>query len=315
MHISVALCTYNGARYLLEQLDSIASQTRLPNELVVCDDRSTDDTVEIVRSFAEEASFPVRLHVNERPLGAMQNFGQAIGLCKGEYVALSDQDDIWLPDKLKITLDAMLKAEYEFGAKTPILVHTDLQVIDEERRPLAQSFYEHQGFRRSHANPLVELLVENYMTGCTVMVNRALREVALPVPLRALMHDWWLALVAAAAGRIVSLPETTVLYRQHGRNAVGARRWNLNKYIFGWKSLANRVWGRFTQSEALEERLQGRVNDEVQSFLHEYQNRVRAGGLLNVYWIGRRGVSMQGLARTMIVYFLLLKRGWLGDGG
>lgn len=315
MRISVALCTYNGARYLPEQLDSIASQIRLPNELVVCDDRSTDDTVEIVRSFAEEASFPVRLHVNKRGLGAMQNFVWAIGRCEGDYVALSDQDDIWLPDKLKITLDAMLKAEREYGAKTPILVHTDLQVIDEERQPLAQSFYKHQGFRRSHVNPLVELLVENYVTGCTVMVNRALREVALPVPPQALMHDWWLALVAAAAGRIVSLPETTVLYRQHGRNAVGARRSNLKKYIFGWKSFADRMWGRFTQSEALEERLRGKVSDEVQSFLREYQNRVRAGGLRNVYWIGRRGVSMQGLARTMVVYLLLLKRGWFSRAG
>lgn len=310
MRISVALCTYNGARYLPEQLDSIASQTRLPNELVVCDDRSTDDTVEIVRSFAEEASFPVRLHVNKGGLGTTQNFGRAIGWCEGDYVTLSDQDDIWLPDKLEITLDAMLKAEREYGATLPILVHTDLQVVDEERRPLAPSFYEHQGFRRSHANPLAELLVENYVTGCTVMVNRTLREVGLPVPPQALMHDWWLALVAVAAGRIVSLPQTTVLYRQHGRNAIGARRLDLKKYVFGWKSFADRVWGRFTQSEALEERLRGKASDEVQSFLREYQNRVRAGGLLNVYWIARRGVSMQGLTRTMIVYFLLLKRGW-----
>ena len=313
--LSVALCTYNGARHLREQLESIAQQVRPPDELVVCDDRSSDSTAEIVESFSSEAPFVVRLYVNEKSLGATQNFGQAIGLCEGDYVAVSDQDDIWLPDKLETTLDAMREAERQHGATTPVLVHTDLQVVDEERRPLASSFYKHQGFRRSHANPLVELLIENYVTGCTVMVNRALREIALPIPARALMHDWWLALVAAAAGRIVSLPETTVLYRQHGRNAIGARRWDPKKYIFGWKTFADRVWGRFTQSDALEERLRGKASKEVQSFLREYQNRVRAGGLQNVYWIGRRGVSMQGLARTIVVYLLLLKRDWFSRAG
>ncbi|MBC7931137.1 MAG: glycosyltransferase, partial [Rubrivivax sp.] len=95
--LSIAMCTYDGGRYLAEQLASIAAQTRAPDELVVCDDRSRDETTSIVRRFAETAPFPVRLYVNEQNLGSTRNFEKAIGLCEGELIALSDQDDVWLP--------------------------------------------------------------------------------------------------------------------------------------------------------------------------------------------------------------------------
>lgn len=194
--LSVALCTYNGARYLREQLDSIALQTRQPDEMVVCDDRSSDGSVEIVEAFAADAPFPVRLCVNEEGLGATKNFERAMGLCEGDYIALSDQDDVWLPNKLEITFNAMCRAEDRSGADVPILVHTDLRVVDLERRLVAPSFYRHQGFKKLHRNLLAELLVENYVTGCTMMMNRALRDGGLPIPSGAMMHDWWLALVA-----------------------------------------------------------------------------------------------------------------------
>src|SRR5713101_1538304 len=100
MYLSVAMCTYYGARFLQEQLESIAAQTRLPDELVVCDDRSADGSVEIVRNFAKSAPFPVQLEINETNLGAIKNFEKAIGLCEGETIALADQDDIWKPQKL-----------------------------------------------------------------------------------------------------------------------------------------------------------------------------------------------------------------------
>src|SRR5882762_9087557 len=100
MKISIAMCTYNGARYLREQLDSIAAQTRPPSELIVCDDNSLDETREIVAGFAASAPFPVRLGVNEQNLGSIRNFERAIKLCEGDLIALSDQDDVWLPEKL-----------------------------------------------------------------------------------------------------------------------------------------------------------------------------------------------------------------------
>lgn len=307
--LSVALCTYNGARYLREQLDSIASQTRLPEEMIVCDDQSGDGSAEIVEAFASEAPFPVQLHVNKESLGAIRNFEKAIGLCNGDFIALSDQDDVWLPDKLETTLKMLCEAEAKHGPATPLLAHTDLQIVDTERRPVARSFYRHQGFRRLHRDSLAELLLENYVTGCTVLMNRALKEAGLPIPQQALMQDWWLALVAAASGRVISLTEATVLYRQHEANAVGARRRNLKKYFFGWKSFVNRVRGRFSQSEALEERLQNvRDHTDCVAFLSRYHCQIRGGGFYAVYWLLRNGVAMQGPTRTLVIYFLLLAR-------
>src|SRR6266436_7212118 len=112
--ISVAMCTYNGARFLPRQLESIATQTRLPDELVVCDDGSSDESVAIVRWFANSAPFTVRLEINERNLGSTKNFGKAIGLCEGDIIALADQDDVWKPLKLAV-LETALKNYLEAG--------------------------------------------------------------------------------------------------------------------------------------------------------------------------------------------------------
>src|SRR3712207_5989304 len=102
MSLSVALCTYDGARYLPEQLESLARQRRLPDELVVCDDGSADDTVDVVRRFADRAPFAVRLSLNPQNLGFVKNFEQAIRLCRGDLIALADQDDVWHPQKLEL---------------------------------------------------------------------------------------------------------------------------------------------------------------------------------------------------------------------
>src|SRR5215468_7332763 len=122
MKISVAICTYNGARFVREQLASIAAQTRPPDELIVCDDGSKDATVEIINSFARASGFPVQLKINEARLGSTRNFDQALGLCNGEGIAFSDQDDVWLPQKLE-----MLEKHLMRGAA---LAFTDGEVVD-----------------------------------------------------------------------------------------------------------------------------------------------------------------------------------------
>ena len=125
MKFSVAMCTYNGAAYLEEQLDSIARQIRLPDELVVCDDNSSDESLRILRSFAARSAFPVRLHSNESNLGSTKNFEKAICLCSGDVIALADQDDVWHPEKLAIL-------EREFSSTPDVgLVFTDAEIVDE----------------------------------------------------------------------------------------------------------------------------------------------------------------------------------------
>lgn len=223
MTISVAMCTYNGARYLREQLDSIAAQTRQPDELVVCDDGSTDETRQIVESFAAAAPFPVRLHVNERSLGSTKNFGRAIGLCAGEVIALTDQDDVWLPGKL-----SRMEAEF-LNAPGVGLVFSDAEVIDENSRPLGYRLWGKIGIRQSHLKRLRsdkavdELLPGSTVTGATMAFRSGLKELVLPIPDDLpLIHDGWIAVLTAAVAGVSFIDEPLVRYRRHPRQQIGA---------------------------------------------------------------------------------------------
>ena len=139
-NISIALCTHNGAKYLPLQLEGIVSQRVQPYEIVICDDLSSDNTIFIIQEFATSAKIPTRIFSNELRIGVIANFSKAISLCQGEYVALCDQDDIWLPEKLELTFKKMKEAEEKYSSEIPLLVHTDLTVINSEDEPIASSF-------------------------------------------------------------------------------------------------------------------------------------------------------------------------------
>jgi glycosyltransferase involved in cell wall biosynthesis len=221
--LSVALCTYNGAQYLPEQLASISAQSRPPDEIVVCDDRSSDTTIAIVEAFSAAVPFPVRLYVNESTLGSSSNFAKAIALCTGDIIALADQDDIWLPEKLART-ERILRARPNVG-----LVFTDAEVVDEQLCPLGYRLWESVAFDRSRQEWILrdrafELLFESYVVTGTTMAFRAhYRDLVLPIPKGTIwIHDGWIALMIAAVAEIAIIPEPLVLYRQHENQQIGA---------------------------------------------------------------------------------------------
>lgn len=221
--ISVALCTYNGDKYLEDQLQSIAEQSLLPAEMVICDDHSSDGTVEIIKRFQQEVNFPVRLFENKERLGVVRNFSRAISLCEAGYVATCDQDDIWLSERLAKSNLAMKNAESKYGENIPLLVHSDLKLANAEGKIIAPSFIKRAGIKVVKDEPLKNLLVQNFVTGSTILVNRALLDMVLPIPIDAVMHDRWLALGAAALGKIITIAEPTVIYRQHDQNLIGSK--------------------------------------------------------------------------------------------
>lgn len=223
MKFSVAMCTYNGARFLREQLASIAAQDRPPDELVVCDDRSRDGTPEIVSEWARAVSFPVRLHVNESNLGSTKNFEQAIRLCGGELVALCDQDDVWRPEKLRRVEEAF-RSSPEIG-----LVFTDAEVVDAELGPTGRRMWEIVGFDRARqervraGRALDVFLRKATVTGATMAFRAALGGRLLPIPAGlGVIHDGWIALVAAAVARVEFVEEPLVKYRKHSGQQIGA---------------------------------------------------------------------------------------------
>jgi glycosyltransferase involved in cell wall biosynthesis len=218
--LSVAMCTYNGARFLPEQLESIAAQTRLPGELVVCDDRSTDESVEIVRNFARHAPFPVQLEINEENLGSTKNFEKAIELCQGEIIVLADQDDVWCPQKLSC-IAGVLEHDDRIGA-----VFSDAELIDADSRLLAGTLWssflfsssEQKKFERRQG--LKVLLKHATVTGATMAFRSKFRDLTLPIP-STQVHDHWIALLIASVSQLAPVRIPLVRYRRHQGQQIG----------------------------------------------------------------------------------------------
>jgi glycosyltransferase involved in cell wall biosynthesis len=212
--LTVVLATWNGARWLPELLDSIASQTLHPTQLIILDDCSTDETWELVRS-AALPGVQIIVGRHETNHGVIATFEQLLTMVSTEYFALCDQDDVWLPDKLEISMRQLESS----GAD---LVYTDLRVVDRNLNELAPSMWHLCNVVPVTAHPVVSLIIKNSVTGCTVVGRTSMLKKALPLPPGIPMHDWWLGIMAASCSGIVPLKSSTVLYRQHGSNATGA---------------------------------------------------------------------------------------------
>jgi glycosyltransferase involved in cell wall biosynthesis len=216
MNLSIALGTYNGAAYLKEQLESFAAQTRAPDELVISDDHSTDDTLRLIEEFAATAGFRVRLSVNESNLGTAKNFEKAISLCRGDVIMLSDQDDVWHSDKLE-------SVERIFEAKPQLsLVFSNAEFVDETLRLFDETLFDRLNFNGrkqrlvKSGRALDVQLRENLVCGCTVAFRADLKELVLPIPGEGpLVHDGWIVLLIAAVGEIDFINRPLLKYRQH----------------------------------------------------------------------------------------------------
>lgn len=221
--ISVAMCTYNGAAYLQTQLDSIAAQTTLPDELVVCDDVSTDETTNIVESFARTAKFEVRLVRNAINLRSTANFAQAISLCRGDIIALCDQDDYWHSEKLA-TMAREFAAHLAAG-----MVFSNLEIVDDSLKPLGYTAWDSNLFTPARQRSVVQgdaarvLLAFNVATGAAMAFRREFKDLLLPIP-SGWVHDAWIALLLAAVAPVRIIDRPLVDYRQHASQQIGLRR-------------------------------------------------------------------------------------------
>jgi glycosyltransferase involved in cell wall biosynthesis len=234
MKISVAMCTYNGAAYLGEQLTSIAAQTRLPDEVVVCDDNSTDATLDILTSFAGPATFPVRVNQNEHNLGSTKNFERAIEECTGDVIVLSDQDDVWFPNKLS-RLEECFQREPAVG-----LVFTNAEVVDEKLRPLGYSLWESVGFetaqrRLVRSGRALDVLLPGWtVTGATMAFRAKFKNLVLEIPTDlALIHDGWIAVMIASVAGVAFIEEPLIKYRQHVTQQIGAKERKMEQSAAG----------------------------------------------------------------------------------
>lgn len=250
--VAILMATFNGVLYLKNQIRSIIDQDYSNWRLYVRDDESSDDTVKLINEFVINDDRITLISDDHGNLGPTHNFELLLKhvLNSGErYVCFADQDDVWDSEKISTLLVEMMAVE-KSSRNLPVLVHSDLCVTDQSLRVLHSSFMQYQHVHHENKCPLSVLLAQNFVTGCTVMMNRRLLEVALPIPREALMHDWWLALCAAAFGHIGYIDKALMKYRQHGSNEVGAKSIKnyLNPFKTNWMDHWFKGRGNFVRS-------------------------------------------------------------------
>jgi glycosyltransferase involved in cell wall biosynthesis len=213
------MCTFNGGRYLQEQLESIGSQSCLPCELVVCDDRSTDESIAILRRFQSAAPFAVKVVQNAMRMGSTRNFDQAIGMASGEFIALCDQDDRWMPVKLERLAKTLTENTFLGG------VFSDADLIDGDGRPTGLQLFARHKFTHAKqqdfvCSPTSTLLKHDVVTGATLMFRASIRRYCSPIP-ATWVHDGWLAWMIALHSRLALIPEPLIQYRIHAGQQLG----------------------------------------------------------------------------------------------
>ncbi|MDX9902411.1 MAG: glycosyltransferase family 2 protein [Aliarcobacter sp.] len=263
--IFILLSTYNGEKYLKEQLDSLFSQNYKNFKLIVRDDGSTDKTLEILKSYN------IELLSSCENLGVKKSFESLLAYAyensDAKYFMFCDQDDVWNEDKIEKTLNKMNEME-KLYKNTPILVHTDLEVVDENLHTINPSFMKLQNLNEKK-NGLNNLLIQNTITGCTAMINRDLAKLCLPMSSNAIVHDWWVGLVASYFGKIGYLQQSTIKYRQHTSNTIGAKGFDIG---FVLKSISKKVsLGRnISQSKGFFQQFKNELDEDTIEMLQEF---------------------------------------------
>lgn len=253
--VLILLATYNGEKFVRQMVDSVLAQDFEDIKIILSDDGSKDSTTTILDEYAEKFPEKVTHYRSGLRFGCAQKHFMHLlkNFHNAPYIMFCDQDDIWHKDKIRLTLEKMSETEGEEHA--PTLVHTDLRVVDGTLNEIAPSFCENSVIDGNRV-ALNQILVQNVVTGCTVMLNRALAEIATSKDggeNEMLMHDWWLAILAAAVGKIAFLNKPTIDYRQHGNNSVGAKNVYSPSYLFArlkGKSMKKAMQGAARQSEA-----------------------------------------------------------------
>ena len=301
MKVSIALCTYNGEQYLREQLESFLNQSRKPDEIIVCDDKSSDGTWNILEQFKKEAPFKVHLIQNKTNLGSTANFAKAIDLCTGEIIFLSDQDDVWLPLKLEVIAN-VFERDPDVG-----MVFSNAFVTNENLQPYAESLWEYVKFDEDMQRLCLQgrlwsaLIQRSYVTGATMAFRGKWKFLLNPFPAN-WVHDEWITILTDLISKIKFVPEKLILYRQHQNQQIGVEINKKKKSAF--VRMRNFIFpdkSRYRYKRDIE-----RVKFLIDRIL-EYQSFLREPGMYNElaskweYWCTRYNLPYNPWKRWQII--------------
>lgn len=298
MKVDILMGTYNGEKYLSNQIESLLNQSYKNWKLIIRDDGSTDNTIKIILKYIEK--YPNKITIiqdNKKGLGPKDNFLELLKYSNEDYIMFCDQDDIWLPHKIKVSLEKIMDIE----ENKPALVHSDLKVVDENLNIISKSFWKYANIDYKIQNTN-RLIVQNNVTGCTVIINRKLKNLVVGKFFnRSIMHDWVIAIVASLFGKIEYIEDQTILYRQHGSNKIGAKKWGM-KYAF------NKLKGRSLKSlieDTKNQSLDISYNFKVSWEIETYGKLYRLNYLSRKFYCIKYGFLKEGILRN-IVYLILV---------
>lgn len=305
--VCICLATYNGEEFLSKQLDSLLKQTFNNWVALIRDDGSTDNTGEVLLKYAK--NFPDKFFIISSSFGSggnsQNNFFSilkfAADLYPFNYYMFCDQDDFWHEKKIERELQRIQELEKEDN-HLPILVHTDLRVVDKNLNVLSGSFVKYRALD-VEAKSMQKLLVQNNVTGCTMMRNKKLNDL-IKIPSNGVaMHDWWIALVACAFGRIEFLNEALIDYRQHGHNVIGAKKVNsfgfVLKKVFGKTKIKETFKKSFNQAESFLKEYGSSLPNQYVNVIQEFILIQRKSKISRVFSVIRKGYLKQGIIQIV----------------
>lgn len=302
--VDILLATYNGAKYLKELLRSIEEQTYENWTLIIRDDHSSDQTLSILNNFALKHPKKVLLLPVEERGGVISNFSKLMAASTAPYVCLCDQDDVWDKTKIETQFTKILEMEKKSTVRKPLLVHSDLRVVSQELKIISNSFWSYSKLYPKASFP--ELVVQNVVTGCALMCNQTLLQLAYPLPSQAIMHDWWLALVASAFGEISEINEPTLSYRQHCSNTLGAMKFGTISHLKKAYNNRNQIREKkLDQTAAFLNRYSKQLSEDKKTVLLKYLSLREMP-----FWKSRMtawlyGFRKQGILRQILAFLFL----------
>ncbi len=306
--IAIIMATYNGEKYIAEQVESILNNNCQDFVIHICDDGSTDATLEICEKYALEYPGMIEIHRNEQNLRVIKNMLSWTATIDSKYYMFCDQDDYWNSDKIQKSYDFIKMIEQNYPNK-PVAIFTDAEVVNEKLETIHPSFQKHE-MLSSYKLELGDLLMENKLLGCSVMFNKETQAILKrmdEIPCEIRMHDWWIGLIGAAFGKVAYLDEPLLKYRQHGDNEVGSLGAlgyifsNLNKLTLQRELL----YALFKQGECFLDMYRELLKDNQINYLKEFSSFYKKSWIVRKYLMIKNGYRKTGIVRNIGMLLLL----------
>ena len=301
--IDILMATFNGEKYITEQIESVIAQRDGDWRLFVSDDCSSDSTCEMVRSLALRDE---RIHLIAcgKKGGARDNFISLLSETDADYVMFCDQDDVWLDSKVSVLRGKLLELEQLYGKERPLMVFSDMKVVDSSLNVISDSFFRYEGIDPARTK-LEYVVAQAVAPGCTMLFNRSLLELAtqsfkgsLEERDEIIMHDWWLMILVAAFGRVDYVSEPLALYRQHGGNEVGASGFSVGNYFGNFTGMVDSISRSVRQCRLFLNIYDSAIPEEEASNLELYASSMTGGSCARLIALFRSGCWKRGLRKA-----------------